>query len=70
MSVLGPISDIAPLHSITSSARPDSVIGTTRPRILHGMWIVLGVMGGCNFHPSELLARGAVLVHVAHGAHR
>ena len=24
----------------------------------HGVWIVLGVMRGGDFHPSELLARG------------
>ena len=34
------------------------------------MRIVLGVMGGGNFHPGELLARGAILIHMAHGAHR
>jgi hypothetical protein len=31
--------------------------------------ISLGVMRGGDLHPGELLARGAVLVHVAHGAH-
>jgi hypothetical protein len=36
----------------------------------HGVRIVLGVMGGGNFHPGELLGRGAVLIHMAHSAHR
>ena len=35
----------------------------------HGVRIVLRVMRGGDFDPGELLARGAVLVHVAHRAH-
>ena len=35
----------------------------------HGVRIVLGVMGGGDLDPGELLAGGAELVHVAHGAH-
>ena len=35
----------------------------------HGMRIVLRVMGGGDLDPGELLAGGAVLVHVAHRAH-
>jgi hypothetical protein len=27
----------------------------------HGVWIVLGVMRGADFHPSELLVRGGIL---------
>ena len=35
----------------------------------HGVRIVLRVMGGRDLDPGELLAGGAVLMHVAHGAH-
>ena len=35
----------------------------------HRVRVVLRVMGGRDLDPGELLAGGAVLVHVAHGAH-
>ena len=60
---------VEPVQRIGDHRRVDDVLDGD-DLAQHGVRIVLGVVRGGHLDPGELLARGPVLVHVAHGAHR